>query len=633
MLAPALAIGILAGYVSSLWWLLRRENPWAIAWLVGLTGLSTSLRLVYTTQYPNGMNEDEVKIFWCTVEMLRQGQIFGDDCTGIPSLLSVVFDAQLGMLIGPSRWAIRGLSFLGGTLAVPAAFAAARSLGLRSAASLAAAGLVAILPWSLFYGRVHQSGELVFETLLLAACLARSLRARGGWQEMLIGGFALTLLLQTYYSGRTMLGLTMVAVVLAPGRHRLFCVGIVAVAMLGYVPYYRSGATFALVGASGSFTEGEIWKDPVTALSERTSRALHALVEPVAYDQWLTIRAAVVHPMFLLVLAVVGSLTGVRRFLFLWAGFLGGLAPAIVGYGPLPSARRMLLGLPFVCLAVACALDLPPWRRIRVPACAAVFVLVAVWSTRFFFSTDFWRPESAWVFDAERWNVVESLPPPPHPRVIYTRDLGYYHAARGAVYRTGEPINVESLYPPNQAETIYVFGPAYGALIPIYEQIFGLGAVRAFGRTFTVKVDAGDWSWLRDYGWSYRVHCDDTEIASGEVPFLMLDDLTFKELQCEHMPIHVWSGRWLGPPSKLNLYAHGAAVIEVNGVEAVRQAGFDVAPQFQVETGATVAVRVEPIPNVPLRAQLLRQTPNGERAPFLEWTKPLDPRGTTSASR
>src|SRR6185295_8816039 len=99
--------------------------------------------------------------------------------------------------IGPSRWAIRGLSFLGGTLAVPAAFAAARSLGVRRAASLAAAGFVAVLPWALFYGRVHQSGELVFHTLLLAACLARFLRAQGGWQEILIGGLALTLLLQT----------------------------------------------------------------------------------------------------------------------------------------------------------------------------------------------------------------------------------------------------------------------------------------------------------------------------------------------------------------------------------------------------------------------------------------------------
>src|SRR5512147_2478733 len=95
MAAPTLAVAILATYAVSLWWLLRREDSASLAWVVGLTGLSVSLRLAYTTEYPNGVNEDETKILWCAIGMLRKGQIFADDCTGIPALLSVLFDAQL----------------------------------------------------------------------------------------------------------------------------------------------------------------------------------------------------------------------------------------------------------------------------------------------------------------------------------------------------------------------------------------------------------------------------------------------------------------------------------------------------------------------------------------------------------
>jgi hypothetical protein len=623
MLAPVLALTILAGYAASLWWLLRRESATTLVWLVGLIGLSTSLRLVYTTQYPNGMNEDEVKILWCASDMLRAGRIFYDDCTGIPALLSVLFDAQIASWIGPSRWAIRGLSFLGGTLAVPAAFAAARSLGVRVAAALAAAGFVAVLPWALLYGRVHQSGEMVFEALLVTACLARFLRAEGGWQEALIGGGALTLLLQTYYSGRSLLGLTLVAVVLAPGRYRLWCLAIAALGLLGWYPYWAAGNRYALVGISGTFVQPGMAEDPLGMLVQKTLQALQALVNPVAYDQWLTIRAAAVHPLWILALALLGSFTGVRRSLFLWAGFAGCLAPAIIGYSPLPSARRMLLGLPFICLAAACALDLVPWRRLRVPLCAGVFVVTAVWSVRFFFSADFWRPESLWVFDADRWNAVESLPLPPHPPLVVSRDFGYFGAPRARFDDDSVPLSADNVYPPSRERRIYAFGPQFALLQPVYMSIFGPARVRSFGQTFTVAVDDRDWSWLRDYGWTYRATCDG-QTRSGQIPFLVFQDLTFEGMQCGGQATHAWSGRWQGPPSKLRLYTRGDATIEVDGESVAHQQAYDALLEAPVDSGSRVIVRITPPPGGPgsFRAQLVRLTPTGEHAPFLEWVKP-----------
>ena len=58
MLAPLLAAAIVVAYAGALWWLLRRESMVVALALVTLCGLSVSLRLVYTTDYPPGLDED-----------------------------------------------------------------------------------------------------------------------------------------------------------------------------------------------------------------------------------------------------------------------------------------------------------------------------------------------------------------------------------------------------------------------------------------------------------------------------------------------------------------------------------------------------------------------------------------------
>jgi len=119
----------------------------------------------------------------------------------MPVLLNSLFQAQLVPLVGPSRWAIRLYSLATSVLSSPAAFALGRGAGLAVGASFAVAGFVAVLPWSLFYGRIAIGGELVFHELLLLGALARLLFADGGWAAVSVGAFGQSLLLYDYFCG------------------------------------------------------------------------------------------------------------------------------------------------------------------------------------------------------------------------------------------------------------------------------------------------------------------------------------------------------------------------------------------------------------------------------------------------
>jgi hypothetical protein len=125
MLAPLLTAVILLGYAGSLWWLLHRESALVVVGLAALCMASLCARVVYTTQYPAGFNEDEVKQFGMGVHALDTDQLFGLGVQG-PILLKALFESQLLPWLGTSRWAIRGYSIACSVLATAAAFAAAR---------------------------------------------------------------------------------------------------------------------------------------------------------------------------------------------------------------------------------------------------------------------------------------------------------------------------------------------------------------------------------------------------------------------------------------------------------------------------------------------------------------------------
>jgi hypothetical protein len=240
VLAPMLTAVIVLFYAASLWWLLRKETARTMVGIVALCGVSMSLRLVYTTSYPAGLNDDEPKILGCAIDCLRGHRLFAE-CVGMPVTLNALFEAQLMPVFKTDRSRVRTYSLVTSVMSTAAAFAVARGLGLSVVPSLAVSALIATLPWSLFYGRVSQGGEMLFHQLLLLAVLARLVWVEdAGWVDVAIGGFALSLLHYDYFCGRAMVGMALLAAVLARGaRRRLQCLLILPVAFAGWLPFLR----------------------------------------------------------------------------------------------------------------------------------------------------------------------------------------------------------------------------------------------------------------------------------------------------------------------------------------------------------------------------------------------------------
>lgn len=628
MLAAAIGVLIICGYVLALWWLLRREAAWTFAALAALCGVSLSLRVVLTGNYPTGLNTDEPKNLSCSIPALEAGRLFGESCNGPPYLLSTVFAAQLVPYVGDNPWAMRTYALVTGVLATPAAFGVARAIGLTVGPSLAAAGLVAVLPWSIFYGRITLGGELIFHELLLLAALARLVWMEGGWADSLLGGFGLSLLLWDYYAGRAMLGMPLVAAVLARGWRRAWCLVVIPIALIGWYPFLATGPQYVHVGFSLAGVRPDIIAAPWDTLVVRTQSALSTFVWPVAEDGLFTVRAAAMHPVFLLVLAGIGTLTGVRRGLFLLAGFMGGILPGIVSDSIGISAHRIMMGYVFIALAAACALNVLPWRWLRAAAVTTVLLTAGVWGVGFYFSPRFWGPGSRLQFDAERTALFEAVAADPPARLIAMRDIGDY-VPRSEPGRTVEQLTVDDWLPPNRENVTYLFTWQGSLLRPQYEWVLP-GRVRAVGTSsFLASFEAADWSWLHRYGWAYEARCGDaTHVA--QVPFLYSVSMRVEGLICATEVTHMWRGHWHGPETDMILKFSGRAQIEARGVFAHDEGGErQLRFHMPADTDVTVTVvQPEPVPWV--SAVLLEESPGGQRVPAWEHFTPLGPPQTVA---
>jgi hypothetical protein len=629
----AVSLGIVAASAAGLWWLLRGESRGTLLLVALLSSGALTLRLAYPTDYPSGLNEDEPKVLYAAGRAIAQGDLLAESNISVPILPHALFQGQLIFLFGPGRWAIRAYSLVGGVLCTPAAFAAARALQLAVAPSLAVAGLIAVLPWSLFYSRVMTGTELTFFELLLIAALARLVFApvtppasatgdqprvpspRPPAPAWLLGSFALTWLLFGYWCTRSMVGMPIVAAALARGRRRWWCLGILLVALALYAPYVAAnrGSNFVAQGVNPTYYANF---GDLGVLARRTWEALTSFVRPVAEDGWLTIRSAAMHPPLLLLIAALGALTGVRRGIFLLAGFFGGLAPGVLAWGP-PSTHRMLMAFPFVALAAGCALhDLVVWRRARVLASVALVAAVGWWSVRFYFSDAFWPLETRWTFDPSRTAVIESLPVPPAPQVVFMRQITFFRDPRRLLTPSDAELAVENWFP-GQDGGIYVFTFEAAPLRAFYDQLFGPKRVEVFGATFKVTLEPGDWSWLRQHGWSYEWRCA-AETRRGQVPTLYQMRVTFVAVGCDQENQHTWRGRWVGPPTPVRLRITAPAVVQAGtqrfDTGPVR--GDDVFVDFVAEPGMDIRIdamtpRFQPW----IHAALFERTPAGERVP------------------
>ena len=135
----ALSLAIVGASGLSLWWLLRGESRVTLLALAVLTTAAIALRLFYTTDFPTGLNEDEPKVLYAAGRAVARNTLLAESNISVPILPHALFQGQLIPLLGPWRWAIRSYNLVGGILCTPAAFAAARALGLTVASSFAAA--------------------------------------------------------------------------------------------------------------------------------------------------------------------------------------------------------------------------------------------------------------------------------------------------------------------------------------------------------------------------------------------------------------------------------------------------------------------------------------------------------------
>jgi hypothetical protein len=614
----ALAAAILLAYALSLWWFLRRESPQSLMWLLLLCSVSLTLRLAAANDYPAGLHDDEPKILASVMQQTRAGNLLSEDSTGLPVLLNGLFQAQLVPLLGPGRWAIRLYSLVTSVLATAAAFAAARAMGCRVASSLAAGALVAVLPWSIFWGRISMGGELPFHQLLLLAALARLVWDRGGLPEMGIGGLALGLLLYDYWAGRVMLGMPLCAALLAQGRRRLLCLGVLLLAIVAWLPYV-SGETPHGLGAGADLVDADLVARPFEVGPRKLVNSMRALVEPVASNGALTIATAAMHPPLVLVLALAGSVCGLRRAIFLWGGFLGGLLPELLSIGAVPSAHRMMMAFPFLALAAGNALEWIGPERIQRVVAAALVMVVGVQSVSLYFSEAFWPTEARWRFDWELTRLVEALPEAPHPRFIVAPDVGDFFAPRALVDPNHERLALANRFPSSRVPPIYVFGKHYAPLRPLYERLVGPERVESFGRAFLVHFDARDWSWLQAHGWAYEVECDGKAVR-GQVPVLFFLG-AMEDLFCIGGVNHRYRGRWLGPAAQLQLRFSGRVLVEGRGRRLAEGSGPEQAVEFPVTPGEDLTVTFE-TPGSGTWLALFEVRPGAARVPTWEYVAP-----------
>ena len=592
--AIGLAGAIVLGAGLALCWLLRRERRATLLAVLALTAAALALRLFHLDDFPRGLNEDEPKVLGSAIAALSEGNLLKESAISVPIAMHARFQATLVPLRGVGRWTIRLYSLVGGVLCVPAAFAAARAMRLTVLASLAGAALVAVLPWALFYSRVMQGAELTFQQLLLLAALAALIWRRGGWVDALIAAFALAWMLYGYWCTRAMLPMPLLAALLATGRRRLWCVAVLALGVLPYLPYPRANPHSVYVG-QGLQPALLTQIDPV-ATAQRAVETLHAFVAPVAQDGWLTVRAGALHPAVLLLVAVAGALTGWRRAAFLCGGFGLGLIPTVLAWGP-PSTHRMMMAFPFVALAVAAACDdLLPRRRWRAAAVALAIGATALWSVRLYFSDAFWFTETRWLFDPERTELVEALPLDAGRPVILLHQVTHFREPRRLIAADDRTLTVEQ-WPPPASGAIYAFTQQGAALRPLFLEIFGAERVRSYGRAFTVDVPPGDWSHLRAHGWTYCARCGDA-VRRGLVPTLHQLGIAFADFECPTPSTHVWAARWEGAPARLRV----DGLEEPVTVETPRERREGIRFDVDVQPGDLLRVTTAAEPRLPFAA-------------------------------
>jgi len=413
-----------------------------------------------------------------------------------------------------------------------------------------------------------------------------------------------------------------VAALLARGWRRVWCLAVIPLALLGWYQHLRTRPAMGAVGFSASFLSASPLAELWHALAERAQWAMWTFVWPVAQDNLFTQRAAAVHPVFLLVLAGLGVVVGMRRGLFLLAGFAAGVLPGIVSAVVQVSTHRTMMAFPFIALAAACALNVVPWRGLRAAAVASVLLITTVWSIAFYFSPQFWGSGALhFNFDVERTTISEIVVANPPKRLIAMHQIGDYAPRYDPASGSVNLLNIDNWLPPDGEPVTYLFTWEGLPMRAQYERVFP-NRVEPVGRGFLVRLEAADWSWLRRYGWTYEVRCGPT-VRTAQVPFVYTVSLGADNFFCTRPMTHVWRAHWNGATTELVFEFDGHAQIEAGSL-MIEQEGFETRAIFPMPADSDISITVDAQPPLGwIRARLLESSPGGRRVPDWERFTPI----------
>jgi hypothetical protein len=149
----------------------------------------------------------------------------------------------------------------------------------------------------------------------------------------------------------------------------------------------------------------------------------------------------------------------------------------------------------------------------------------------------------------------------PQPSYVYfLRQVTQFREPRRWVAPDDRLLTLDA-WLPAASGALYAFSAPAAPLRPLYERLLGAERVTSFGDAFTVRVEPGDWAWLRAHGWLYQLRCGDVG-RRAQVPALHQMNMGFAALDCEAPATHTWVGRWVGPPTRLRLRARSALVVK-----------------------------------------------------------------------
>ena len=411
----SIAVGLICvGYAASLWWMLRQEEWHIWAGLAILTVSALVLRTVYLHQYPRGYYPDELESAYSAVG-LAQGSVWRaltSDVKGPFIRLWPVLSEGIPYRWGLSQfWAVRGGSMILGSLCVPLAFATARAAGCRAASACVAAVGAMALPYALLYGRVSEGGDYLFHEWLVLWTTLSLLTHRERFGAVLIGIGAFTLLLCMYPVVRVYLHLTLGVALFAswfqpgPPTARWYLLLMVAVALALFLPAILSPETTTLTGLWPSrdwtiFNETWFAEAGWPAIWHKVVAGAQTLVRPTADPGTaLSVAAASVHPPWVLAVAGVGVLAGPWwRTRFLLVALPASFVPMVINHQMNVSSHELLPVYPLVTLAMACGMDRLPLGAMRGIATAVFCGVLVASSVTFFFSPQFWSPETERAF-------------------------------------------------------------------------------------------------------------------------------------------------------------------------------------------------------------------------------------------